>query len=158
MTWLLHLLLLSGEHTGLWLSYPVHPKTPFSYHSHSSYQVLLFIAQVDVWHHLYVHCLSPALECKSFFFNFLILYWSIAVLEKELATHSSIHAWKIPWREEPGRLQSMGLQRMDTTEWLSIHTSLLNNTVLISLYSKVIELYISTYIFVFRLFSHLGCY
>ena len=33
-------------------------------------------------------------------------------LEKEMATHSSIHAWKIPWTEEPGRLQSMGLQRV----------------------------------------------
>ena len=31
-------------------------------------------------------------------------------LEKEMATHSSILAWRIPWREEPGRLQSMGLQ------------------------------------------------
>ena len=29
-------------------------------------------------------------------------------LEKEIATHSSIHAWKIPWTEEPGGLQSMG--------------------------------------------------
>ena len=29
-------------------------------------------------------------------------------LEKEMATHSSTLAWKIPWREEPGRLQSMG--------------------------------------------------
>ena len=34
-------------------------------------------------------------------------------LEKEMATHSSILAWKIPWTEEPGRLQSMGLQRTD---------------------------------------------
>ena len=31
-------------------------------------------------------------------------------LEKEMATHSSTLAWKIPWTEEPGRLQSMGLQ------------------------------------------------
>ena len=31
-------------------------------------------------------------------------------LEKETATHSSIHAWEIPWTEEPGGLQSMGLQ------------------------------------------------
>ena len=37
-------------------------------------------------------------------------------LEKEMATHSSIHAWIIPWTEEPGRLQSMGLQELDTTE------------------------------------------
>ena len=33
-------------------------------------------------------------------------------LEKEMATHSNILAWKIPWTEEPGRLQSMGLQRV----------------------------------------------
>ena len=31
-------------------------------------------------------------------------------LEKEMATCSSVHAWKIPWTEEPGGLQSMGLQ------------------------------------------------
>ena len=31
-------------------------------------------------------------------------------LEKEMATHSSTLAWKIPWTEEPGRLQSMGSQ------------------------------------------------
>ena len=39
------------------------------------------------------------------------LGWEDA-LEKEMATHSSILAWKIPWTEEPGGLQSMGLQRV----------------------------------------------
>ena len=34
------------------------------------------------------------------------------LLEKEMATHSSILAWKIPWEDEPGRLQSMGSQRV----------------------------------------------
>ena len=34
------------------------------------------------------------------------------LLEKEMATHSSVLAWKIPWMEEPGRLQSMGSQRV----------------------------------------------
>ena len=34
-------------------------------------------------------------------------------LEKEMATHSCILAWKIPWTEEPGGLQSMGLQRAE---------------------------------------------
>ena len=34
------------------------------------------------------------------------------LLEKKMATHSSILAWKIPWTEEPGRLQSMGSQRV----------------------------------------------
>ena len=41
------------------------------------------------------------------------------LLEKEMATHSSILAWKIPWTEEPGGLQSMGSKRVsDTTEQL----------------------------------------
>ena len=33
-------------------------------------------------------------------------------LEKEMMTHSSILAWKIPWMEDPGKLQSMGSQRV----------------------------------------------
>ena len=37
-------------------------------------------------------------------------------LEKEMATHSSILACKIPWAEEPGGLQSMGLQRVAITQ------------------------------------------
>ena len=36
-------------------------------------------------------------------------------LEKEMAAHSSILAWRIPWTEEPGRLQSVGSQELDTT-------------------------------------------
>ena len=39
------------------------------------------------------------------------LGWEDA-LEKGMATHSSILAWKIPWTEEPGRLQSIGSQRV----------------------------------------------
>ena len=35
-------------------------------------------------------------------------------LEKELATRSSILAWRIPWTEEPGELQSVGLQKSDS--------------------------------------------
>ena len=37
-------------------------------------------------------------------------------LEKEMATHSSILAWRIPWMEELGGLQSMGRKESDTTE------------------------------------------
>ena len=36
-------------------------------------------------------------------------------LEKEMATHSSILAWEIPWTEEPGGLQSMGSEESDMT-------------------------------------------
>ena len=42
-------------------------------------------------------------------------------LEKEMATHSSTLAWKIPWMEEHGRLQSMGSQEVDMTEPLNFH-------------------------------------
>ena len=41
----------------------------------------------------------------------LFLVWE-DLLEKEMATHSSILAWRILWTEEPGGLQSMGLQRV----------------------------------------------
>jgi len=40
------------------------------------------------------------------------------LLEKEIATHSHMLAWKIPWTEEPGRLQSKGSKELDTTEQL----------------------------------------
>ena len=41
-------------------------------------------------------------------------------LEKGMATHSSILAWRIPWAEEPGGLQSMGRKKLDTTEQLTL--------------------------------------
>ena len=39
--------------------------------------------------------------------------------EKEMAIHTGILAWRIPWTEEPGRLQSMGHKELDTTEQLN---------------------------------------
>ena len=42
-------------------------------------------------------------------------------LEKEMATHSSILAWRIPWMEEIGGLQSKGRKESDTTERLHLH-------------------------------------
>ena len=44
-------------------------------------------------------------------------------LEEAMATHSSILTWKIPWAEEPCRLQSMGLQRTEY-DWACMHTHL----------------------------------
>ena len=46
-------------------------------------------------------------------------------LEKEMAIHSSALAWKIPWTEEPDRLQSMGSQESDTTERLHFLSTLI---------------------------------
>ena len=43
-------------------------------------------------------------------------------LEKGMATHPSILAWRIPWREEPGRLQSMGSQRIGYNGAAHTHT------------------------------------
>ena len=55
-------------------------------------------------------------------------YWICSVSEsfseKAMAPHSSTFAWKIPWTEEPGRLQSMGSLELDTTERLHFHFSL----------------------------------
>ena len=53
-----------------------------------------------------VKCLSAMQETQVRF-----LGWEDP-LEKEMAAHSSILAWKIPWMAEPGRLLSMGLQRV----------------------------------------------
>ena len=47
---------------------------------------------------------------KKYIKTFVIDYYGL--MEKEMATHSSILAWNIPWMEEPGRLQSMGSQRV----------------------------------------------
>ena len=53
---------------------------------------------------------SPSFSLKNIF-EYLIKYiWLF--MEKEMATHSSILAWRIPWTEEPGGLQSMGSQRV----------------------------------------------
>ena len=53
--------------------------------------------------------------------------WSLAqedALQKRMVTHSSILAWRIPWTEESGRLQSMGSQEPDMTQWLSLFCKL----------------------------------
>ena len=50
--------------------------------------------------------------------------WSLGwedPLEKEMATHSSTLAWKIPWMKERGRPQPWGRKESDTTEWLHFH-------------------------------------
>ena len=55
------------------------------------------------------------------------------LLEKEMATHSSILAWKIPWTEEPGSLQSMGLQRVEHNRVVSLSLALLGINLFLSL-------------------------
>ena len=71
--------------------------------------IFLFFLQkykIDIW-------FSPNCSNKNLFFFFKLLVFSIGwIMEKEMVTHSSTLGWKIPWIEEAGRLQSMGLQRV----------------------------------------------
>ena len=60
-------------------------------------------------------------------------------LEEGMATHSSVLAWRILWTEEPGRLQSMGSQRV-RHDWAIKHTQILNHYIV---YLKLIKLYIN---------------
>ena len=56
-------------------------------------------------------------------FHSLLQSSTLFILEEEMAIHSSILAWKIPWTEEPGGLRSMGLQRRtQLSGWASTHT------------------------------------
>ena len=72
---------------------------------------------------------------------------SMHVLEKEMATHSSILAWKIPRTEEPARLQSWGCKELDTTERLhftfipNIDIKILNKILANHSYHKKIRYY-----------------
>ena len=63
-----------------------------------------------VWHNIFI--------CSVFGRHYS------AYLEKAMAPHSSTIAWKMPWTEEPGRLQSMGSLESDKTERLHFHFSL----------------------------------
>ena len=71
------------------------------------------------WEKIYLNCRGPWFT-KDEGFNVCLDTCS----EKAMAPHSSTLAWKIPWMEEPGRLQSMGSLESDMTERLHFHFSL----------------------------------
>ena len=79
------------------------------------------------------------------------------LLEKGKATHSSIHAWKIPWTKEPGGLQSMGLQRV-RHDWAASLLSLNfywycqnNHTVLLFLINKIFFFHIVKMVLIMKM-------
>ena len=73
---------------------------------------------------LLYHPHSPTEKLSSFLEQKLLKKNVCVCVEKAMAPHSSTLAWKIPWTEEPGRLQSMGLQRVghDWATSLSLFT------------------------------------
>ena len=94
------------------------------------------------------------------FFNLFILYWNTDFLEEGLATYSSILAWSIPWTEEPGGLQSKGLQSQTQPKWLNMHTCThcwLTMLWQFQVDSKGTQLYVYMYPFSPKLLSHPGC-
>ena len=62
------------------------------------------------------------------------------LLEKEMATHSSILAWKIPWTEEPGRLKYIGLQTVGHDLAISLHFTSFNNRNILLVLLEVAEI------------------
>ena len=84
--------------------------------SYMSYKMITTISLVNIHHLTWASLVAqlvknlPAVQGTRVRF----LGWEDP-LEKEMATHSSILAWRIPWTEEPGRLQSTGSQESDTT-------------------------------------------
>ena len=85
-------------------------------------------------------------------------------LEKEMTTYSSILAWKIPWIEEPGTLQSMGSQRAKQ-DWVTVQTCTWYNnytkyhcTLYIAYYITVYIIHEYIYISKYVIFLHLLCF
>ena len=78
--------------------------------------VTTFICCIDLENHLFWDLVQPhkisviTSRPVRYYLNLLLF-----LLEKEIATHSSILAWRIPWTEKPGRLQFKGSQELDTT-------------------------------------------
>ena len=76
---------------------------------------------------------TPDYSMYIWFFPIAVLY--TISLEKETATHSSTLAWRIPWTEEPGRLQSIGSQRIRhdwaTEQWQEYNTTMYSTILLL---------------------------
>ena len=89
--------------------------SPASYIGHFSSGVLFRPTELGTSNISYLGASLVALMVKNFAAVWEIQVWSLGqedTLEKGMATHSSIFAWRIPQTEKPGRLQSMGLQRV----------------------------------------------
>ena len=69
-----------------------------------------YFFMVEMYSIMYVYPIVYPFTCASTI-NFFFWSW-LLYMEKEMATHSSVLAWRIPWTEKPGRLQSVGSHRV----------------------------------------------
>ena len=75
----------------------------------------LLLIEIHIFTYVYfiIYTADSVIHISSGPCNLYILYiYTPYILEQEMATHSSILAWRIPWTEEPGGLQSMELHRV----------------------------------------------
>ena len=97
--------------------YSVHYMTTWAYFCYASHVFVILLVSMAA--SLVAQMVKNLPEMQE------IQVWSLCwedPLEKEMATHSSIFAWRIPWTEEPSRLQSMGSQRVRHS-WVSDTTT-----------------------------------
>ena len=108
-----------GADTMIFIFWMLSFKPPFSLYSFTFIKKLFISCSLSVIRASLVaqtvKCLPTMQETRVW-----SLGWEVP-LEKKMATHSSILAWKIPWTEEPGRLQSMGSQRVGHDWATSVH-------------------------------------
>ena len=70
---------------------------------------------------LFAICMPSMEKCLfKYFAHFEVVFLLLSCMEKAMAPHSSTLAWKIQWMEEPGKLQSMGLQRVTLILYLEM--------------------------------------
>ena len=93
---------LYTEHCVLSLAYNLVGKVDSYFKKYLSYNILMWASQIA----------QPVKNLPAM--QEIFLSWE-DLLEKEMATQSSILAWRIPWTQEPGRLQSKELQESDIT-------------------------------------------
>ena len=76
------------------------------------------------------------------FFPPSIYKWITSCLEKEMATHSTVLAWKIPWTEDPGGLQSGGVTKSDRVEHRRVHLMFSSSTFIVNfLYLNILPIW-----------------
>ena len=126
-----------GSHLDAWVEY----RSP---EMRLLFWVCIFFTKTDVCHRKFIsywkvlrrkqkasEIPAPRENCNIqailYIIIYIFIYLSIQILEKEMTTHSSILAWRVPWTEEPGRLQSMGSQRVGhnwATSLTQLHSKL----------------------------------